>query len=64
MALSEILEIIVGVTSVVLLIVGFRKNDRRLMLIAWICLLVAVLLEGAVQGFAEGFAQGWRDAGG
>ena len=35
-----------------------RKNDRKLLLAAWICLLVSFVLGSAVDAFVEGFAEG------
>jgi hypothetical protein len=48
----------IGLASLVLLVIGFQKNNRKILLAAWICLLLAFVLEPAVESFSEGFAAG------
>jgi len=59
MSFGDIVEIAATLLSVVLLVVGFRKDDRKILLAAWICLFIALAASG---GFTEGFAEGYESA--
>jgi len=56
MPVMWILELLLFLLSMTLLAVGYRKDDRRILLAAWICLLVALLFEPVAQGFLDGLA--------
>lgn len=56
MPVMWIFELLLFLSSMILLAVGYRKDDRRILLAAWICLLVAFLFEPVVQGFLDGLA--------
>ncbi|WP_281401890.1 hypothetical protein [Thermomonas brevis] len=43
-----------------MLVIGYRRNDRNLLLAAAILLLLA----GALGGMVEGFLEGWRQTAG
>ncbi len=58
MGLWSIVQVVAALSSVVLLVIGFRKNDRKILLAAWICLLISLVPAGEiVAGFAEGYEQ-------
>ena len=56
----DFVELALFVAGVAVLVVGYRKNDRNLMLAAAILLLLA----GALGGMVEGFLDGWRQTAG
>jgi hypothetical protein len=56
---SGVVAISAALVSVVLLVVGFRKDDRRILLAAWLCLLIAMLAAGFTE-ITEGFAEGYN----
>ena len=53
-----IIETLGSVLFVVLMIIGYRKNNRNIMLIASLCLFVAV----AGPDFAAGVIEGFNEA--
>ena len=55
MGLSELVQYAAALLSVVLLVMGFRKNDRKILLAAWICLLISLVSGDFIEGFTEGF---------
>ena len=59
MGFWSIVQSVAGLASVVLVVIGFRKNDRKVLLAAWICLFIA---EWSTTGFLEAFAEGYDAA--
>ena len=59
MTITGIAEIVALVLSIVLLVIVFRKNDRKILLAAWMCLLVSLLFGSFIQGVVDG----WNAAG-
>ena len=51
------LEIALFVIGLVVLVVGYRKNQRNVLLTAAILLFLAGALGSAVDGFSDGFNQ-------
>ena len=51
------LEIVLFVVGLVVLIVGYRKNQRNLLFIAAILLFLVGVLGGFVEGIEDGFNQ-------
>ncbi|RUO30544.1 hypothetical protein CWE12_04625 [Aliidiomarina sedimenti] len=51
------LEVILLISFVVLMVVGYKKNNRNTMLAASLCLVVAVALPGFSDGFQNGFEE-------
>ncbi|MDC8831342.1 hypothetical protein [Alteromonas gilva] len=43
--------------SLVLVVIGFKKNHRKMMLAGYICLCIGL----AAEPFANGFEQGYND---
>ena len=60
---SGVVSVSAALVSVALLVVGFRKDDRRILLAAWCCLLIALLAAGSTD-FMEGYAEGLNAYGG
>jgi hypothetical protein len=56
----DFVEIALLVAGVAVLVIGYRRNDRNLLLAAAILLLLA----GALGGMVEGFLEGWRQTAG
>jgi hypothetical protein len=54
-----VVSISAGLVSMVLLVVGFLKDDRRILLAAWCCLFIA-MLAGDFTDFTEGVAEGYN----
>jgi hypothetical protein len=58
MTIWEIVQTVAAISSVALLVIGFRKNDRKMLLASWICLGVAFWNTAEfVEGLADGFEQ-------
>jgi hypothetical protein len=57
MVFSEIVELAAALLSAVLLVIGFQKNDRKILLAAWVCLLIASVFGAFVEGFVQGFGE-------
>ena len=55
-----IVSIILYVSGIVLLVIGYRKNNRDLMLIAAIILLLAGGLDDIGKDFLDGLRDGLR----
>ena len=49
------LEIITLVVFVVLITIGYRKNNRNMMLAASLCLLLGLAGPGFIEGFQAGY---------
>lgn len=56
----DFVEIALLVAGVAVLVIGYRRNDRNLLLAAASLLLLA----GALGGMVEGFLEGWRQTAG
>ena len=41
MSFWNIVELVILLSSLVLLVIGFNKNNRKILLVAWVCLFVA-----------------------
>lgn len=52
----EYLEIVLLAIGAVLLIAGYRKNRRNVLLLG----AIVLFLSAATDDFTHGFAQGWR----
>lgn len=50
-----VIESLLFLLGLVLLVVGYRKNDRNLLLIAAIVLVIAVGARDLLTGFHQGF---------
>ncbi|QNN48224.1 hypothetical protein H9L17_12765 [Thermomonas brevis] len=59
-SLGDFVELALLVAGVAVLVIGYRRNDRNLLLAAAILLLLA----GALGGMVEGFLEGWRQTAG
>ena len=58
MTIWGMVQTVAALSSVALLVIGSRKNDRKMLLASWICLGVALWNTAAfVEGFANGFEQ-------
>ena len=58
MTIWEVVQTVAALSSVALLVIGFRKNDRKMLLASWICLGIALWsTEAFMVGFADGFEQ-------
>ncbi len=53
-----IAQVVLLVTGIVLLVIGYRKENRNFMLIAAIFIFIAGGLESFVEGWQEGFSAG------
>lgn len=51
------LEIALFIAGLVVLVVGYRRNQRNLLFIAAILLFLVGVLGGFVEGFEDGFNQ-------
>ncbi|KTG23879.1 hypothetical protein AWR38_07625 [Idiomarina sp. WRN-38] len=51
------IEILLLVLFVILLAVGYKKNNRNMMLVASLCLVLATALPSLSSGIQEGFDQ-------
>lgn len=49
-------EIITFFLFVVLLTIGYRKNNRNMMLVASLCLLLGLAAPDFIRGFQEGYS--------
>jgi len=56
----DFVELALLVGGVAVLVIGYCKNNRNLLLAAAILLLLA----GALGGMVEGFLEGWRQTAG
>lgn len=52
------LVVLLFIIGIVLLVVGYRKNSRNLLLAGAIVLFVSATVQPFSQGFAEGFREG------
>jgi hypothetical protein len=57
MSFLDIVELAAALLSAVLLVIGFQKNDRKILLAAWVCLLIASVLGSFVEGFGQGYGE-------
>ncbi|MBA6262131.1 hypothetical protein [Colwellia sp. Bg11-12] len=53
-----ILEVLGLLLFVLLISLGYKKNNRNLMLLASICLIVSFGVPDFITGFSEGYANG------
>ena len=49
------------IIGIIVLVVGYRKNDRNMLVVAAIILFTSAALEGFVQGLEEGLMEAQRE---
>jgi hypothetical protein len=49
------------IIGIIVLVVGYRKNDRNMLVVAAIILFTSAALEDFVQGFEEGLMEDQRE---
>ncbi len=57
MSIAYWIDLILLVAGIIVLVIGYRRNHRNLMLIAAILLLLSGTLTDAATGFAAGFSE-------
>lgn len=50
-----VLEVALFISFAVLIVVGYKKKNRNVMLVASLCLLLAIAIPSFSDGFKEGF---------
>lgn len=58
----EYIEIALFIVGVVVLVIGYRKNHRNVLLSAAVILVLACTVGDFAHGFQEGFSAGWSSA--
>jgi len=56
--LLDVLDFAFAIAGFVLLVIGYRRNDRKLLLVAALLLFLAGTASEFARGFADGFKQG------